>query len=134
MRVTISRSEIEKAAIQLSEYIGAKSAAYEQVRAITYDRPLLDGWIAQAMTEIGDLLDRVTKFVYRDGDHMSIELKETVTRPQEVEALMVRYAKYSVVSHWLNLVLPQAAATYEADRQRELTELVNLAYYRKMPL
>lgn len=133
MRVTISRSEIEKAAIQLSEYIGEKSGAYEQVRAITYDRPLLDGWIAQAMTEIGDLLDRVTKFVYRDGDHMSIELKETVTRPQEVEALMVRYAKYSVVAHWLNLVLPQAAATYEADRQRELTELVNLAYYRKMP-
>ena len=133
MRVTISRSEIEKAAIQLSEYIGAKGANFEQVRAITYDRPLLDGWIAQAMTEIGDLLDRVTKFVYRDGDHMSIELSETVTRPQEVEELMVRYAKYCVVGHWLNLVLPQAAATYEADRQRELTELVNLAYYRKMP-
>lgn len=133
MRVTVTRSEIEKSAIQLSEYIGAKGAAYEAVRAITYDRPLLDKWIAQAMTEIGDVLDRVTSYVYRDGDHMSIELKETVTRPQEVEDLMVRYASYSVVSHWLNLVLPQAAATYEADRQRELSELVNLAYYRKMP-
>lgn len=133
MRVTISRSEIEKAAIQLSEYIGAKNADFEKVRAITYDRPLLDGWITQAMTEIGDLLDRVTKFVYRDGDYMSIELRDTVTRPKEVEELMVRYAKYSVVTHWLNLVLPNAAATYEADRQRELTELVNLAYYRKMP-
>lgn len=133
MRVTIDKSEVEKSAIQLSEYIGAKSGGYEQVRAITYDRPLLDGWIAQAMTEVGDVLDRLTSFVYRDGDHLSIELRDTVTRPQEVEALMVRYASYSVVSHWLNLVLPQAAATYEADRQRELTELVNLAYYRKMP-
>lgn len=133
MRVTVSRSEIEKAAIQLSEYIGAKSADFEKVRAITYDRPLLDSWIAQAMTEIGDVLDRVTKYVYRDGDYMSIELSETVTRPQEVEELMVRYAKYSVVSHWLNLVLPQAAAIYETDRQRELSELLHLAYYRKMP-
>ena len=133
MRVTVSRSEIEKSAIQLSEYIGAKGAGYEQVRAITYDRPLLDKWIAQAMTEIGDVLDRVTRYMVRDGDYMSIELKETVTRPQEVEQNMVRYASYSVVTHWLNLVLPQAAATYEADRQRELTELVNLAYYRRMP-
>lgn len=133
MRVTVSKSEIEKSVIQLSEYIGAKNADFDKVRAITYDRPLLDKWIAQAMTEIGDVLDRVTSYVYRDGDYMSIELKETVTRPQEVQALMVRYAMYSVVSHWLNLVLPDAAATYETDRQRELSELVNLAYYRKMP-
>lgn len=133
MRVTISRSEIEKSAIQLSEYIGAKGADFEAVRAITYDRPLLDKWIAQAMTEVGDLLDRITSYIVRDGDYMSLELKETVTRPQEVEQSMVRYATYSVVSHWLNLVLPNAAATYEVDRQRELTELVNLAYYRRMP-
>ena len=133
MRVTVTKSEVEKSVIQLSEYIGSKGADYERVRAITYDRPLLDKWIAQAMTEIGDVLDRITKYSIRDGDYMSIELKETVTRPQEVEQLMVRYATDSVVCHWLNLVLPQAAAIYEADRQRELTELVNLAYYRKMP-
>ena len=133
MKVTVSRSEIEKSAIQLSEYIGAKGADFEQVRAITYDRPLLGKWIAQAMTEVGDVLDRLADRVVRDGDYMSMELKETVTRPEEVEDLMVRYASYSVVTHWLNLVLPQVAATYEADRQRELTELVNLAYYRRMP-
>lgn len=133
MRVTVSRSEIEKSAIQLSEYVGAKGADFEAVRAITYDRPLLDKWIAQAMTEIGNALDRVTKFIYRDGEHLSIELQETVTRPQEVEQSMVRYATNSVVAHWLNLVLPQAASTYELNSQREMTDLVNLAYYRKMP-
>ena len=133
MRATVNRSEIIKSAVQLSEYIGAKSSAYEQVRAISYDKPLLDKWVSQALTELGDVLDRLTEYIVRDGDYVSYELKETVTRPQEVEALMTRYASYCVVCHWLNLVLPQAAATYEADRQRELTELVNLAYYRKMP-
>lgn len=133
MKVTVSRSEIEKSVIQLSEYIGAKGADFEQVRAITYDRPLLDKWIAQAMTEVGDVLDRLANSIVRDGDYMRIELKETVTRPQEVEDLIVRYASYSVVTHWLNLVLPTAVAPYEANRQRELTELVNLSYYRKMP-
>lgn len=133
MRVTINRSEIVKSAIQLSEYIGAKSGAYEQARAITYDKPLLDKWVNQALTELGDVLDRLTEYIVRDGDYVSYELKETVTRPQEVEQQMTRYASYCVVCHWLNLALPNAVATYEADRQRELTELVNLAYYRKMP-
>jgi len=133
MRVTINRSEITKSAIQLSEYIGSKSGAFEQARAITYDKPLLDKWVDQALTETGDVLDRLTEYMVRDGDYVSLELKETVVRPQEVEQSMTRYATYCVICHWLNLVLPAAAATYEADRQRELTELVNLAYYRKMP-
>lgn len=133
MRATVNRSEIVKSAIQLSEYIGAKSGGFEKVRAITYDKPLLDKWVSQALTELGDVLDRLTEYIVRDGDYVSYELRETVTRPQEVEQQMTRYASYCVVCHWLNLVLPAVAATYEADRQRELTELVNLAYYRKMP-
>lgn len=133
MKVTVNRCEIVKNAIELSEYIGGKSSDYEQVRAITYDKPLLDKWVSQALTELGDVLDRLTNRIETDGDEVNYCLMGTVTRPQEVEQSMTRYASYSVLCHWLNLVLPTAVAPYEANRQRELTELVNLSYYRKMP-
>ena len=133
MRISISKSEIIKSVIQLSEYIGSKSGDYEQVRALTYDSPLLLPWVDQSLTEVGDVLNRLTKSIETDGDMCHIELMPTVTRPTEVAKSIERYATNSVISHWLQLVMPTMAATYEEARARELTELQTLSYYRAMP-
>lgn len=133
MRVAVDKSEIADSVIQLSEYIGEKGGDYEKVRAIKYDKPLLEKYIMQALTEVGNVLDRLVVETVANGDEYGLELSGTVCRPAEVEQSIVRYATASVMSHWLTMVYPEAVPSYEADREREKIELAKLSYYRQMP-
>ena len=135
--IAIKYDDIHSQVLRLSEYIGQKAKDYNGMRAIDEDKEQLLTWYRNGLAMVNIILDRLickrVEFNIISGE-AQITLKtfndaEGLVKPT-IEQLLV----YHIIVGWLKLVAPALAPQYEQEEKDRQRELMNMCYYREMPI
>lgn len=134
--VSLTYEQVHQEVLRLTEYIGAKAGAFDNLRAIEEDKEQLHKWWLDGLVIVGTALDRIIvrpTLVDVASDSATFELQYKNDNSALLGESAARVVALHIVVRWLKLVAPQLVEGYTADFVQARDELARLAYYREMP-
>ena len=119
-----------------SEYIGSKFEVYDKVRLTEYDNEQMMQWFADAMANVGVILDRLlarkiaTSFITGEAV-MTLNVQNN--NMEQIKYCITRLATAHMLALWLEITAPELVQTAKLEEQQLSQQLMRLAYYREMP-
>lgn len=135
--IDINYDNIHSEVLRLSEYIAAKAKDYDGLRAIDEDKDQLQSWYFDGLTAVNIILDRVIakKISFeRISGNAQITFRIDNDSIQFVLPAIEEFLKYHIIVGWLKLVAPALVPQYQQDEMSRQQELMQLCYFREMPL
>ena len=109
---------------------------YDKVRLTEYDNEQMMQWFADAMANVGVILDRLlarkisTSFITGDAV-MTLNVQNN--NMEQIKDCITRLATAHMLALWLEITAPELVQTAKLEEQQLSQQLMRLAYYREMP-
>ena len=134
--ITVKFDDVFTDVCRSSEYIGAKSGVYDKVRLTEYDNEQMMQWFADAMANVGVILDRLlakkiaTSFITGEAV-MTLNVQNN--NMEQIKDCITRLATAHMLALWLEITATELVQTAKLEEQQLSQQLMRLAYYREMP-
>ena len=134
--ITVKFDDVFTDVCRSSEYIGSKFGVYDQVRLTEYDNEQMMQWFADAMANVGVILDRLlarkitTSFITGEAV-MTLNVQNN--NMEQIKDCITRLATAHILALWLEITAPELVQTAKLEEQQLSQQLMRLAYYREMP-
>ena len=134
--ITVKFDDVFTDVCRSSEYIVAKFDVYDKVRVTEYDNEQMMQWFADAMANVGVILDRLlarkiaTSFITGEA---TMTLNVQNNNMEQIKDCTTRLATAHMLALWLEITAPELVQTAKLEEQRLSQQLMRLAYYREMP-
>ncbi len=134
--LSITYGNVKRDVLRMSEYVGLKSGAHDQLRAIDSDDEQLRFWYREGLSLVGVLLDRLLdRRVSIDdvSDTATFVFSHVNDNLPQYEGAIQRVVVLHILVHWLKLVAPSLLSAYESDLRDSEQSLLRMCYFREMP-
>ena len=134
--VTVTFDDVFTDVCRSSEYIRSKFDVYDKVRLTEYDNEQMMQWFADAMANVGVILDRLlarkiaTSFITGEAV-MTLNVQNN--NMEQIKDCATRLATAHMLALWLEITAPELVQTAKLEEQQLSQQLMRLAYYREMP-
>ena len=134
--ITVKFDDVFTDVCRSSEYIGAKFGVYDKVRVTEYDNEQMLQWFADAMANVGVILDRLlarkvtTSFITGEAT-MTLNMQNN--NMEQIKDCITRLATAHMLALWLEITATELVQTAKLEEQQLSQQLMRLAYYREMP-
>ena len=134
--ITVKFDDVFTDVCRSSEYIGSTFEVYDKVRWTAYDNEQMMQWFADAMANVGVILDRLlarkiaTSFITGEAV-MTLNVQNN--NMEQIKDCITRLATAHMLALWLEITAPELVQTSKLEEQQLSQQLMRLAYYREMP-
>lgn len=134
MTITIDKTEVINDARREVEYVAAKQGDYARVKMVDGDEELLRRWITDACVTIERELRQCASPAIATDEAFIVTIRHENGRETWLNSTANTIVESKVIAEWLKITFPDHAEKYEIRAAEELAKLVDMAYYRVMPV